>query len=330
MSLPITSLPSPLSPLQTPPAVTPPCHLLSLPEELQAKIWCLTLPIFRAYRVVIEMQSSYDEWCENEPKDRPGLEGLEPLHPERPIYRWRQTIKSPQRPAGLGACRNSRRIMRSFFREFPRRCIRHLVRNDEGQNRFLDIDASEGNLNVGLCDPETDILFVDGSSAMFPLNLRNIPVMGVSVQVERVGGVGPSLACDHLARIVVPHYTPRLSHINAVYAWRMNSHARHVHCNVTVPVGRPVAWTGSAVRLETELVDNWQFFHYGRDDGRVTTGEKFENQDVMRLDESDINSHNTLVLSTIPMSCDCSRIIEAMTEWAAILTADEMAQLHPR
>ncbi|KAF5577930.1 hypothetical protein FPCIR_11837 [Fusarium pseudocircinatum] len=303
MSLAITSSLPPPSPPQTPPAVTPPRHLLSLPEELQAKIWRLTLPIFRAHRVVIEIQSSYDGWCEPEPEDRPGLESLEPMYPERPIYRWRQTIKSPQRPAGLDMCRDSWRIMRSFFREFPRRCIRHLVQDDEGQNRFLDIDTSEGNLNVGLCNPEIDILFVDGGSAMFPLNLRNIPVMGVSVQVERVGGVGPSLTCDHLAQIVAPHYTPCLSHINAV----------------------PVAWTGIAGRLETELIHNWQFLHYGRDDGRVTTGEQFENQDVMRFDESDINSHTTLVLSTIPMSCDCPRIIEAMTEWAAILTADEMA-----
>ncbi|KAF5637184.1 hypothetical protein F52700_4921 [Fusarium sp. NRRL 52700] len=328
MSYPIL-LPPPFPP-QTPPAVTPPCRLLSLPEELQAKIWRLTLPSFRVHRVVIEIQSSYDEWCEPEPEDRPGLEGLEPLYPERPIYRWRQTIESPQRPAGLGVCKDSRRIMLLFFREFPRRCIRHLVQDDEGQNRFLDIDASEGHLNVGLCNPETDILFVDGSSAMFPLNLHNIPLIGVSVHVERVGGVGPSLACDHLARIVAPHYTPRLSYINAVYAWQVTPPARHKYCDVTVPVGRPVTWTGSGGRLETELIRNWQFLHYGHDNGRITTGEHFTDQDVTRLDEKDTNSHTTLVLSTIPMSCDCPRITYAMTKWAAILTEDQMAQLHPR
>ncbi|KAF5580829.1 uncharacterized protein FSUBG_13294 [Fusarium subglutinans] len=273
----LANLLPPPSPPQTPPAVSPPRHLLRLPEELQEKIWRLTLPDFRVHRVIIKIQSSYDEWCEPEPEDWPGLEGLETLYLERPIYRWRQIIESPRRPAGLGVCRDIRRIILSFFREFPRRRIRHLVQNDEGQNRFLDIDALEGDLNVGLCNPETDMLFIDGSSAMFPLNLRNIPVMGVSVQVEKVGGVGPSLACDHLARIVAPHYTPRLLHITAVYAWRMNPHARHVYCDVM------------------------QFPHYGRDDGRITIGEHFEDKEVTRLDENDMSSHTTLVLSTMPM-----------------------------
>ncbi|KAF5976825.1 hypothetical protein FBULB1_6779 [Fusarium bulbicola] len=304
--------------------------LISGLQELQEKTWRLTLRYFRAHRVIIKIQSSYDEWCEPGPEDRPGLEGLETLCPERPIYRWRQTIESPQRPAGLGVCRDIRRIILSFFREFPRRRIRQLVQNDEGQNRFLDIDALEGDLNVGLCNPETDMLFIDGSSAMFPLNLCNIPVMGVSVQVEKVGGVGPSLACDHLARIVAPHCTPYLSHINAMFAWRMNARARHVHCDVTVPVGRPVAWTGSAGRLEIELIYDWQFLRYGLEDGCITTGEHFEDQDVTKLDKNDMISHITLVLSTIPMSCDCPRIVEAMTKWAAILTEDKMAQLHPR
>ncbi|KAF4440772.1 hypothetical protein FACUT_3200 [Fusarium acutatum] len=147
------------------------------------------------HRVVIKIQSSYDEWCEPEPEDRLGLDGLELL------------------------------FMLSFCLEFPRRCIRQLVRDDEGQNRFLDIDASVGNLTTGLCNPATDMLFIDGTSAMFPFNLRDIPVIGISVQVERVGGVGPSLACEHLARIVAPHYTAYLSQINAVYAWRMNPRA---------------------------------------------------------------------------------------------------------
>ncbi|KAF5530958.1 hypothetical protein FPHYL_13996 [Fusarium phyllophilum] len=330
MSLPITNLLPPPSPPQTPPAVTPPRHLLGIPEELQEKIWRLTLPNFRMHRVVIEVQSSYDEWCEPEPQDRPGLDGLEPLYPERPIYRWRQTIESPQRPVGLSVCRDSRRIMLSFFREFPRRCIRHRIQDDEGQNRFLDIDAAEGNSTAGLCNPQTDILFVDGASAMFPLNLRDLPVIGVSVQVEGVGGVGPSLACDHLARIVAPHYTPRLSHINAVFAWRHNQRFSHRHCDVTVPVGRPVAWTGSAGRLERELIRNWQFLHYGHENDRITTGERFQDRDVTRLDDNDTNSHTTLVLSTIPMSCDCPSIVEVLTKFAASLADEGMARLHPR
>lgn len=100
------------------------------------------------HRVAIEIQSSYDGWCEPEPQDRPGLDGLEPLYPERPIYRWRQTIESPQQPVGLSVCRDSRRIMRSFFREFPKRCIRQLVQNDGGENRFIDINASQDNSSM--------------------------------------------------------------------------------------------------------------------------------------------------------------------------------------
>ncbi|KAF5715707.1 hypothetical protein FMUND_6716 [Fusarium mundagurra] len=91
MSLPIASV-LPPSPPQTPPEITPPRHLLGLPEELQEKIRRFNLPNFRIYRVAIEIQSSYNEWCEPEPEDRPGLHGLEPLYPERPIYRWRQSM----------------------------------------------------------------------------------------------------------------------------------------------------------------------------------------------------------------------------------------------
>ncbi|SCV57825.1 uncharacterized protein FFB14_15346 [Fusarium fujikuroi] len=305
MSLPITNLLTLPSPPQTPLAIAPPRQLLGIPEDLQEKIWRLTLPEFRMHRVFIEIQSSYDEWCEPEPGDRPGLEGLEPLYPERPIYRWRQTIESPQRPVGLNVCRDSRRIMLSFFRERPRRCIRQLVQNDEGQNRFLDIDASEGNSNVGLCNPETDMLFVDGSSAMFPLNLRALPVIGVSVQVEGVGGIGPSLACDHLSPIVAPHYTP-------------------------LPVGRPVAWTGSAGRLEAQLIQNWEFLYHGHEDTRITTAEEIHDQDVTTLDENDADSNTMLVSSTIPMSCECPKMVEIMTRWAAAVAEEQMAECHPK
>ncbi|PNP78566.1 hypothetical protein FNYG_08114 [Fusarium nygamai] len=142
-------------PPATPPAVTPPRHLLNITEELQEKIWRLALSEFTINRAVIEIQSSYDEWRKPEPEDPPGLNGLEPLYQERLIYAWRQTIRSPRRPVGLDVCRDSRRIMLSFFREFPRRCIRQLVQNDEGQDRFLDIDPSEGNLNIDLCNPDT-------------------------------------------------------------------------------------------------------------------------------------------------------------------------------
>ncbi|RKL26951.1 hypothetical protein BFJ72_g13473 [Fusarium proliferatum] len=330
MSLPITNVLTPPSPPRTPPTGTPPRHLLDIPEELQEKIWRLTLPEFRMHRVFIEIQSSYDEWCEPEPEDRPGLEGLEPLYPERPIYRWRQTIESPRRPVGLSVCRDSRRIMLSFFRAFPRRCIRQLVQNDGGQNHFLDIDASEGDSDVGLCNPETDMLFVDGGSAMFPLNLRDLPVIGVSVQVEGVGGVGPSLACDHLSRIIAPHYTPRLSYINAVFAWRKCMRLSHQHCDLTVPVGRPVAWTGSAGRLEAQLIQNWEFLYHGNDDTRINTGARFHDQDVTRLGENDTDTNTMLVLSTIPMSCECPNMVEVMTKWAATVTEEQMAQYHPK
>ncbi|CVL13823.1 uncharacterized protein FPRN_15035 [Fusarium proliferatum] len=228
-------------PPQTRPAVTPPRYLLGIPEELQEKLWRLTLPDFRMHRVAIEIQSSYDERCEPEPQDRPDLGGLEPLYPERPIYRWRQTIESPQQPVSLSVCRDSRRIMHSFFREFSKRCIRQLVQNDGGENRFIDINASQDNSSMVCAIRKKDMIFVQGTSAMFPLNLRDIPVIGVSVHVERVGGVGPSLACDHLSRIVAPHYTPRLSHTNVVFAWRKCMRISHQHCDLTVPVRKASA-----------------------------------------------------------------------------------------
>lgn len=172
------------------------------------------------------------------------------------------------------------------------------------------------------------MIFVQGTSAMFPLNLRDIPVIGVSVHVERVGGVGPSLACDHLSWIVAPHYTPRLSHINVVFAWLKCMRISHQHCDLTVPVGRAVAWTGSAGRLETQLIQNWEFLYHGHDDTRIITREQFHDHNVTRLDENDADSKTMLVLSTIPMSCECPKMVEVMTKWAATVTEEQMSQYH--
>jgi hypothetical protein len=332
MSSPPPLLLPPLSPVPTPPSPTPPCHLLKLPEELQQKIWRLSLPDFTIHHVVIEILSGYNRWCKADPGDWPGLNALDPMYDKRPCHRWRQVIKSPRRPAGLDVCKDSRRIMLPWFREFPRRCIRQLVQNNEGEDYFLDIDdPSRGSLSLGLCNPLTDFLYVKGELAMFPLNLRDVPVLGVSVQLAKNGSVGYGLACNLLARVVSPHYSPRLSYINVVFTWRYNELVgEHRLCDITVPVGRPVVWTGNAGHVEALPIYNWQFVHYGQDDNRIATGGQFHEEDLMALPQHDTGSHTMLVLSTMPMSCKCSGMVEAMTTLAASLTDEEMAQFHPK
>ncbi|KAF4438790.1 hypothetical protein F53441_12710 [Fusarium austroafricanum] len=310
-----------------------PCYFIKLPEEMQQNIWRFTLPAFTIHYVVIEIKDSNNQWCKAHPDDRPALYDFWPIHKGRSIYRWRQLIKSPRRPAGLDVCKASRRIMLPWFREFRRSCIRQVLQSDEGEDYVLDSDdPSRGSPVLGLCNPLTDLLYVNGEIAMFPLNLREFPILNVSVQLpeEGNGSLGHSLDCSYLTRCVLPHYSPRLSYIHAVLSWCNGDLAsEHHQCNWTIPVGKPVAWTRNDGRAKAMAIRNWGSIYYGPGNHRIALEGQFSGEDVTILPDSDTKTHTMLVLATMPMSCKCPGMVEAMTIRAASLTDKERATIHP-